>query len=390
MATADVRGDVLRWARESAGLDVEAVAKRLKVKPDTVAAWEEAGARLPVVRLREVAQVCKRPIAALLLARPPAEPPGPADFRTVPDAERKALSPRTIVALRRARRVQRLARELASTTRLPFGPQLDRVSLSDDPNAAATTVRQALGITFDQQRSWRSASQALRRWSQAVERRGVLVVQASMAVEEIRGVSLGDVVPPVVVVSTKDPATARCFSLFHELGHVLLASPGMCDPFADESASATTTDKSSVRCTEVFCNRFAGAILVPEVDLRGIVGSRADGGSWSDERLGALADAFCVSREAMLLRLVSLGGATPDFYRRKREQWRAASRVVGPRHGPKPAQRCLRNNGAAFVALTLEAHERGAITRRDVGDYLAIQLRHMAAVENLLRGGATL
>ncbi|MDI7267387.1 MAG: ImmA/IrrE family metallo-endopeptidase [Myxococcota bacterium] len=391
MATANVRGDVLRWARESAGLDLRTAAKRLKVKPDTVAAWEGTGAKFSVVRLREIARVVKRPIAALLLANPPAEPPGPTDFRTVPESERKPLSPRTILALRRARRVQRLAQELGAALDSPARPQLEPLSLTDDPVAAAATLRRSLGVTFDEQRSWRSASDALRGWSQAVESRGVLVVQASIAVEEIRGVSLGDLQPPVIVVSTKDRSTARCFSLFHELGHLLLASPGMCDPFSVESAASGEVEAQGVRRIETFCNRLAGSVLVPEADLRTIVGGRTDRDSWSDEKLRATADVFKVSREVLLLRFVSLGWASQDFYNHKSQEWREAARDAKSRggHAPKPERKCLRNNGRTFVALTLEAHERGAITRRDVGDYLAVQLRYVPAIENLLRSGTT-
>lgn len=391
MATANVRGHVLRWARESAGFDTTTVARRLKVKPGTLAVWEESGTSFSVVRLRQVANVYKRPIAALLLANPPAEPATPADFRTVPESERRPLSPRTILALRRARRVQRLARELASTMGHVARPEFDRISLSDAPDVAAGAVRRALGITFDEQRSWKSASEALLRWSHAVEQRGVLVLQGSMAVEELRGVSFGDTEPPAILLNTKDAPTARCFSLFHELGHLLLASPGMCDLLSAGSNWTAPADHGKVRQIESFCNRFAGSVLVPETDLGIIVGGRTNGDAWSDDQLRQVADVFKVSPEVLLLRFVSLGRASQEFFGRKSREWREAAREAkrGVMRGPMPPQKCLRNNGRAFVALTLEAHERGAVTRRDVGDYLALQLRHVPQVERLLRGGAT-
>jgi Zn-dependent peptidase ImmA (M78 family) len=387
VATATVQGDVLRWARETAGLDAGAAAKRLKVKPDRVAAWEVAGGKFSLVKLREIGAAYKRPLAALLLPQAPTEPPGPVDYRTVPDSERRPLSPRTILALRRARRVQRLARELALTTNEPPRPRLDRIALTDDPDVVAATVRQALGITFAEQRSWRSDSEALRRWSQAVEHWGVLVLQASLVVKEIRGVSMGDIEPPAVVVSTKDAPTARCFSLFHELCHLLVASPGMCDLLVEEANPIPAADRAGARRVESFCNRFAASVLVPDADLRAVVRGPTGRDRWSDEQLGATADIFKVSREALLLRFVSLGWATQAFYLRKREEWREAAKRPGPKFGPRPAGKCIRNNGSTFVALTLKAHERGVITRRDVGDYLGVQLRHVPAIESLLRAG---
>ena len=61
---AGLNKDVLRWARERAGLSVEDVAARLKKEADTLAAWEE-GTDTPTFRqLEKLAEtIYQRPIA---------------------------------------------------------------------------------------------------------------------------------------------------------------------------------------------------------------------------------------------------------------------------------------------------------------------------------------
>jgi hypothetical protein len=59
-----------------------------------------------------------------------------------------------------------------------------------DRHLLATVVRQELGVTLDEQKSWRDyhGYAPLRAWVDAVESLGVLVMQdGSMAVEDLRG-----------------------------------------------------------------------------------------------------------------------------------------------------------------------------------------------------------
>lgn len=84
-----INPDVLRWARETAGLSVEEAAERLGLK-DTVQATAidklrqlEAGDRPPSRTMLEKAVTAyKRPLIAFYLATPPARGERTADFRT--------------------------------------------------------------------------------------------------------------------------------------------------------------------------------------------------------------------------------------------------------------------------------------------------------------------
>ena len=76
-----IKPSVLKWARETSGTTVEEAAKRLRVPASTFAEWETVESSLKLGQLRTLAAYFKRPLSALLLPEPPAEPPGPTDFR---------------------------------------------------------------------------------------------------------------------------------------------------------------------------------------------------------------------------------------------------------------------------------------------------------------------
>ena len=52
-----------------------------------------------------------------------------------------------------------------------------------------------------------------------------------------------------------------------------------------------------------------------------------------------------------------------------------------------PARQCVRQNGIPFTSLVLESARREKITYRDVSDYLSVGLKHLPAVESLVREG---
>ncbi len=77
-----VTPSVLQWARESAGLDLADVAKRLKATPDRIRSWEKGVSRPTWGQFSTLAQMYRRPTAIFYLDEPPSEPDTPPDYRT--------------------------------------------------------------------------------------------------------------------------------------------------------------------------------------------------------------------------------------------------------------------------------------------------------------------
>jgi transcriptional regulator with XRE-family HTH domain len=52
-----VKPELLRWGRETAGLTIEAAAKKITVTPERLLSWENGDARPSIPQLRKMADV---------------------------------------------------------------------------------------------------------------------------------------------------------------------------------------------------------------------------------------------------------------------------------------------------------------------------------------------
>ncbi len=381
LVRAEIKPELLRWARETAGMTVEVAARKLGVKPARLTDWETDRLRPTVGQLRKAANVYKRPFAVFFLPAPPAQPEPLHDFRRLPDEQLPPPSPALLLEMRRARRRRMVALELLADLDLQVPRFPLRDSLEDDPDLVAARGREWLGITIDQQARWVGPYDALNGWIAAFEARGALVFQTgAVGVDEMRGFSISDQRLPVIVLNAKDAPRGRVFTLMHEFTHVVLNRSGLCDPERVQRSRWRTPDEQ----VEVFCNYVAGALLVPAdallTDPRVVTAPRPR--EWDDETISALAEHFAVSREVILRRFLILGATTEEFYERKRaeylEQYRAQAERVREAGGFPPIFRVtLRDNGRRYTQLVLDALERERITFADVSDYLGVRVKHL-------------
>jgi Zn-dependent peptidase ImmA (M78 family) len=251
-----VAPDVLVWARQSALATVAEAAERTGRDPQTVLDWE-AGRELPTYsQLEHLADEYGISVNVLLLPERPHSPEPPPDFRSPTDGQ-ASISRRTRRELRRARHLQALLGQIQV---------LPQPSLPDLRGAAdaAAQLRRALGVTISQQISWHDSNYAFRQWRTAFSRLGIVVLQHSLPLGELQGLSLASAQggPPVILINQSDWINARNFTLLHELGHLVLADEGgICDPWRQAW-------RLSAGSIEARCHRLAGAVLVPGDHLR--------------------------------------------------------------------------------------------------------------------------
>ncbi len=381
--TVPVEPSVLQWARESIGFSVADVVKKLNISERLVKAWESGTSKPTYAQLEKLASVYKRPITAFLLKEKPDEPPLPEDFRMHPSAESKPLSPKMLLAVRKARWLQYTAIQLRKELGKPIIPFSFTASLSHDPENVAQRTRKEFGLN---ETVWSVNGDYERRfeaWRSLLESKGVLVFQLSMHQKEIRGFSLPDGELPAIVIKRFDAPAAKMFTLFHELGHLLLKQSGICDLRERIAGKSSSWETATV---EKFCNHFAGAFLVPQSELLShpVVQHNRGIARWAEGDLLTIARAFHVSKEVILRRLLYCGLTTPAYYKMKHDEWASRSKEPKPFGKKNEVKRTLQERGREYVSMVFEAYNKGALSDLDVADYLDVKLDKIPEVKDAL------
>ncbi len=369
---AHVNPEVLRWARESAGYDIDIVARKTGVTVERLQAFE-AGALCPTLnQLRNIAKVYKRPTAVFYRSTTPTEPKSIHDFRMLPDTERVKI-PELVFELRRAYERRAIALEIVRQLGEKPRTKLINATIDEDPAMLAKRVRDMLTVSVEEQYSWKDEYAALRNWIRAVESLGILVFQVSgIDVDRFRGFSTRERPLPSIGLNAQDSPRGRIFTLMHELVHLVLYQEGI-NVLYEESSH------------EVFCNMVAGAVLVPEEEfLKEEVVRYNTGKLWDDTQLRVLANKYSVSTEVVLRRLLLLGRTTSRVYREKRIQFQEVLDGSQKSGGGflQYYKKVFRNNGPAYTNLVLTAYHRQSISIPSMLDYLGgIKLSHIDNIE---------
>lgn len=381
---ADVTPEVLAWARKSAGLSVEAAARKAGVSPELILAWEEGTAQPTINQCRALAKAYKRPLAVFFLPSPPRDFEAMRDFRRLPGTTTHDLSTELRFAIREAIERRQAALELLEY--LSDGPPTFnlQVSMDQDPEQVASEILRHLGFAEEHRLTWNSPAAALDYWISAVEKLGILVFQVpKISISEMRGFSISDTPLPVIALNRKDAPTGRIFTLLHELVHIAINRAGLCNLELPD-------DSSDYRRIEWFCNRVAAAILMPRSALLSheIVRSKPTSYTdWSDRELKRIAKHFKVSKESVLLRLVDLGRSTVSYYQSKREQflreYEEYESAKKERSGPPVPhhEKVLAYNGRLYTSLVFEAYYDQEISLNHVCSLLGVKTKHLRDLE---------
>jgi Zn-dependent peptidase ImmA (M78 family)/transcriptional regulator with XRE-family HTH domain len=366
-ATVKVNPDVLKWLRVSSGWTIEEISSNLEVPVDTVTKWEKGIEHPTFAYISKMAKAFKRPSAAFFLPKPATEPPLPNDFRKLPNTA-KGFTRKTIEAMRRARNLQVVSKELMENLGAEVKPDIVTASLRDDPEKVAFSERKRLGVSIADQTGCKDKHKAFKMWRGVIERANILLFQFPMEIEELRGFTILDSMPYAIVLNSSDDVQARIFTMFHEYGHILLHEPALCIP------ESPTHEKHGAE-VESWCNRFAGAFLLPAEEIS------TDFGQLGISNYYKISSRYRVSLLTTLTRLVSLGLITNDEYACEKGILEAKNKEQKEQTGGGPGETCeqraQREMGEGFVSLVLENSQKGFITDSKALDYLDIKTKHL-------------
>jgi Zn-dependent peptidase ImmA (M78 family) len=354
----------LAWCCADRGVTLEACAAEVGI---AAANLEKAMAGEPGLtfnQLRKLAEFFGRGVLFFL-------EPGPVDeaqvhtpqFRTLAN-QKPELSARVKALIERVERQRAIflsLREELDDADLPRFAPPDLAGL--DVPAAARAVRQWLEL---------ADTNDFESYRRAVEAKGLLVFQSNgyngkwqIAKESpILGFSLYDPECPVIVVKKLAAESRQCFTLMHELGHLLLHKTSSID---DER------DMHSHEGMERDANAFASHLLVPDAFLKSIRDDeRPAEAAGFDDWLADQRKAWGVSGEVILLRLLDAGRLLRrdyDAYRAWRDQPFAAKEEPG-------GSRAYRHRepkhvfGDTFVRTVLDSLSARNITLAKASSYL--------------------
>ena len=260
---------IIRWARERAGLDASALAKKLGVKAQRLAEWEESG-QLPYKKAELLAAKTFTPFGHLFLKTPPEDKLPIPDFRTLRDAPVRRPSPDLLETVLLMQRRQAWMREFLLEEGEAALAFVGSAATSTEPENVARDMRRVLGFSDGwaaQESTWTGALLHLR---QRMEEAGVLTVingvvgnnnRRKLRPDEFRGFALCDAYAPLIFINGSDFKAAQMFTLVHELAHLWIGKDGV---------SNFEALQPSPDAIEKWCNAVAAEFLVPARELRAL------------------------------------------------------------------------------------------------------------------------
>lgn len=369
---------VVQWARERAGYSMDDAVRHFR----KIAAWE-AGEALPsYVQVEQMAERFKIPVAVFFFPKPPAVPPIEQSFRTLTAADFAAI-PRTVrLFLRRGQAMQLNLAEL-NDSKNPAGRVISRdlkPSTSTSLDKIAALVREYLGVSIDEQASWKSVDEALEKWREVfATKAGVYVFKDAFRAPSYFGFCLYDDEFPVIYINNSSAKSRQIFTLFHELGHLLFHTSGidmLDDHFIDHLGSAEQN-------IEIICNGLAGRVLVPDEVLDKML---------EDAKVGRplathLANYFSVSREVIYRKFLDRGLVDAVEYGAAAKEWAAQMKGKDDESSGNYYNSQRAYLGQRYIDLAFTRYYQHRFDRGQLAEYLNLKPKNLPTFAEKFAGG---
>lgn len=383
---------ILIWARETAGLSLEEAAAKLGLSTSTRSTATqklqalESGEKIPSPsQLAKAASIYRRPLVTFYLSEPPKQADRVKDFRTVGgrlSAHAEGLLDSLLRDLRARQQLMRaMLEDEEEATPLPF---VASSSMRQGAAHTANMIREALKVTYDDQRRAKGTDGLFNRLRSATERLGIFVLLAGdmgsyhtdIGEHVFRGIALIDDVAPFVIINDNDARPARSFTLMHELAHIWIGASGVSGPL--ETASATAIER--------FCNDVAGEFLLPDNVLRQEGITQPEDFEVILEETARIASTWNTSQALVTYRLARadrIGGQLAsqlfDYFA---SRWRAQKRTKEPSDNSGPTYYVVRRHrlGGAVLSAVQRGLQGEFVTHTTAGKILGVSPHNVSAL----------
>ncbi len=369
---------LVRWARERAGYSIDDAVRHFK----KIAAWE-AGEALPTyAQVEQMAERFKIPVAVFFFPKPPAVPPLEQSFRTLTAADFAAI-PRTVrLFLRRGQAMQLNLAEL-NDAKNPAGRVISRdikPSTSTSLDKIAAVVREYLGVSIDEQASWKSVDEALEQWREVfATKAGVYVFKDAFRAPSYFGFCLYDDEFPVIYINNSSAKSRQIFTLFHELGHLLFHTSGIDIP---DEHFIEHLDGAEQKI-EIICNGLASRVLVPDEVLDKMLEKAKIGRPLATQ----LANHFNVSREVIYRKLLDRGLIDAAEYGAAAQEWAAQMKVKDEDSSGNYYNSQRAYLGQRYIDMAFTRYYQHRFDRSQLAEYLNLKPKNLPTFAERFAGG---
>ena len=266
-----VNPDILRWARETAGLTLDEASRKLGISVtrsmspiERLSSLEEGITEPTRPMLLKMAKHYRRPLIVFYMEKPPQKGNRGQDFRTLPESfpeTTNALVDALIRDIQARQSIMRAALKDEEEDVLPL-TFVGSLRISDGVESIVNAIRDVTKVDLDAYRGQRSYNDAFKYLRNKVEEAGIFVLligdlgsnHTAFDLDVFRGFAISDEIAPFIVINDRDSRAAWSFTLIHELAHIWLGQTGI-------------SSANSELEIEQFCNKVASEFLLPDVYL---------------------------------------------------------------------------------------------------------------------------
>ena len=376
-----VTPEVMKWARESAGLTLDEAATKIGRPQHEIAQWESGELRPSIAQARKACEVYRRPLAVFYLPSPPEDFDTLRDFRKLPRGVVRTYSSMLRRIIRTAVEHQNWVRDFLLSERMSPLPFVGSETTDTNPEELALAIREALGVDLTSQQRAASREAALSLWMMHAEKNGIFIFRHGLIdLEECRGFTLADPVAPFVYLNSGDALAGLLFTLAHELCHIWIQESGVSN--SADSGDFASSDDAKI---EVFCNAVASEVLLPNEAFNS---EWAKTSSESDlkTRIRHISGLFKVSEETVARKLLEQSRLSQAGYRSLRQEYQnrweeiqtmRRKRLRESPGGPSYYLTKVTSNGYAYTQTIISAYRSGSVSGRDAATLLDAKVNHL-------------
>ncbi|MDP3062354.1 MAG: XRE family transcriptional regulator [Chloroflexota bacterium] len=383
MVEAFITGTMLRWARERSYPSIDAAAEKLKVKVETLAAWEGEEARPTFLQAQGLAKRLHISFGYLYLSTPPDETLPLPDLRTKPGAEPQRPSPDFVEVLYDALRKRDWYHDYLVGEEADPLPFVGRFRPDSPINEVASDIRRTLALDDPQWHQPQRLDDYFRQVVPRVEQAGVLVMRRSVVgnntrrrlnPDEFQGFAVSDSLAPLVFINENDYQSAQVFTLAHELAHIWMGLSGVTGLDFRRRPSEQT------HLYERVTDAVAAETLVPSATFE----LRWNNTANIDQNLEELSLRYHVSKFVVLRRAYGLNKVDAQQFHAKREELRMNIRTARKTGGGSTYRAIFARNGNTLTSTLLYSVLAGRVPPTEAAALLNVRPAKLRGLEKFL------